>query len=266
MAPRDGLQNIQYNILASAESGLPLSKVPLSLLQPPGVVPPKRSPRRLTSNSVRLCWGMVSLLVLSIILLGKGFGYALNPKEQKAILAAIELSPADKNVEGKKRLSDLEEKNSITTASGPANPPEVKVAKKNERITLGQPQVSENNEDKLLKDAIEALVKHPWPKMVPPIEVLSKGSDSCAEATQTNKIALLFLTRGNLYHEPIWKEWFRSAAGKLPIESTLDTQNLCTKINDSSSIKDTDIIASQHLFNVYIHAPPTFNGKKEYIL
>lgn len=140
------------------------------------------------------------------------------------------------------------------------------LANNNKKSTLEEPQTS-REEDKLSLQAIQELKQ---PKMFPAIEVLPSSPDTCAEATHTPKVALLFLTRGNLFHEPIWKEWFQSAAGVLPAENAALAQNVIAETNlcggntsDSTinSIRDTDIIKSQHLFNVYIHAPPTFNGK-----
>jgi Core-2/I-Branching enzyme len=90
------------------------------------------------------------------------------------------------------------------------------------------------------------------------------------------KVALLFLTRGHLHHEPTWKLWFRSAAGILPAHiAAADTttvssgeepsfpllcslqkgptleaaRNACSVHNLDSD----DAIASQHLFSVYVH-------------
>ncbi len=41
------------------------------------------------------------------------------------------------------------------------------------------------------------------------------------QALGAPKVALLFLTRGPMHHEEMWRLWFASAAGMLPIHSTL---------------------------------------------
>ncbi len=94
-----------------------------------------------------------------------------------------------------------------------------------------------------------------------------------------SKIALLFLTRGEIHHEELWKLWLRSAASYLPlsIESSavcsLDEYDLViarkvcgtqitannNSIPESKSIED-DAFASQHLFNVYVHLAQNVDG------
>jgi hypothetical protein len=268
MAPRYALENIQYNILAAAESGLPPSK---ALLQPSaGKQPlPKRSRSRLTSSSLTL-WGLLCLLVVSLTILRSNVGYMLTPNGNNIAVQAAAKLETDSLENSTNTASSILTTPAVTTT--PETQVElVKVAKKNERSTLEQSQSSE--EDKILLQAIKKLKAHPWPKILPPVKVLASSPDTCAEATKTPKVAILFLTKGNLFHEPTWKEWFRSAAGVLPtehaaaLEETLESEeeNPCRTSTDDTkndkNIKDTDIIASQHLFNVYIHAPPSFNGK-----
>ena len=276
MAPREALQNVQYNILASAEAGLPVSKAPSTtlLLQPPlHGAPHKRSVKpRLTGNIITL-WGLVCLLLLSLTVLTKNFSYVVLPNDQNATLFdATELSSDDTLKNKLHRLSDsLATDTTSIVVDARAKPKGTH--SNNERVTLEEKtQNNQEKEDKLLRDAISQLVQRPWPKCLPPVEVLPKSPDSCADYTQTPKVAILFLTRGNLFHEPIWKEWFRSVAGLLPEESVaaaLDDENKLKNVEEicrSEGIKntnETDIIASQHLFNVYIHAPPSFNGKKQ---
>ncbi|KAL4529546.1 hypothetical protein Ndes2437B_g08879 [Nannochloris sp. 'desiccata'] len=261
MAPRKALENIQYNILAAAESGLPPSNV---VLQPPSTgKAPKRSRSRLTTCSLKP-WAILSLLVLSLTIFSKSFGYMLRNNDQKAaelVINILEENEPQVMVLEKKRSNVV---NTAIAGGGGEGHSQVTLAKKNERSTLEEAQ-SIIEEDKLVLHAIQELKRRPWPKMLPPIQVLPSSPDACAEATHTPKVAILFLTRGNLFHEPSWKEWFRSAAGVLPAENaalqnTDAGRNLCSSNNSNiNSIHDTDIIASQHLFNVYIHAPPSFN-------
>ena len=79
------------------------------------------------------------------------------------------------------------------------------------------------------------------------------------------QVALLFLTRGVLFHEPTWRLWFKYAEGLVPIEpfrSSGCNSSVFADINkyclaDASS---TDVIAQQHLFDVYVHTAPSFPG------
>jgi hypothetical protein len=49
--------------------------------------------------------------------------------------------------------------------------------------------------------------------------ILVISQDKCASAMDIiPRIAILFLTRGELWHEPMWREWFRAAAGLIPAD------------------------------------------------
>jgi hypothetical protein len=110
------------------------------------------------------------------------------------------------------------------------------------------------------------------------------------------KVALMFLTVGNLYHEATWRLWFESAAGQLPIKQAKvglgaavhelaivlsrgncgqtvapalhapwqeaicsEDAQLHTAMHSCSAAADTPL-GGQHLYTVYVHAPPTFKG------
>ncbi|CAK0784365.1 hypothetical protein CVIRNUC_007569 [Coccomyxa viridis] len=75
------------------------------------------------------------------------------------------------------------------------------------------------------------------------------------------RVAFLFMTRGTVVHEPMWKEWFRSAVGLIPIDVIRNHNCSESVFSDiaSACIPDQNpqnILGSQHLFSVYIHIPP----------
>lgn len=104
--------------------------------------------------------------------------------------------------------------------------------------------------------------------ILPEAEVLPSSPDECADALQLPKVALMFLTMGHLHHEDTWRMWFRSAAGVLPAQTV--AASVCnaeggtnTRVLSAARAckrNSTDAIAAQHLFSVYIHAPPDFEG------
>lgn len=79
-------------------------------------------------------------------------------------------------------------------------------------------------------------------------------------------MALLFLTRGKLFHEGTWRQWLHSAQGLVPADAALesacgDDARLWEAVQSScSSVTALDAISTQHLYSVYIHAPPSFKG------
>ena len=86
--------------------------------------------------------------------------------------------------------------------------------------------------------------------------VIHRG-DLCAHSMQTSKVALLFLTRGELPLEPLWRRWFedidglvyrgcRPDAAKAPEDCQTHLQHT------TSGLTCGGPIASQHLFNVYV--------------
>lgn len=119
---------------------------------------------------------------------------------------------------------------------------------------------------------------------------LQRTPDACAEAANFPQVALLLLTKGEVAHEVMWREWFTQAVGKLPlrpakaalcagsnIESnnrTLSPQEIYAACSASSKnnyntsrenkIKiiddDGDFISRQHLFDVWVHPAVDFPG------
>lgn len=49
-----------------------------------------------------------------------------------------------------------------------------------------------------------------------PRDEVARLKDRCSEAVDIPKVALLFLTKGDLPHKDMWTMWLRSAAGQLP--------------------------------------------------
>ncbi|KAG7667284.1 hypothetical protein KSW81_001016 [Nannochloris sp. 'desiccata'] len=80
----------------------------------------------------------------------------------------------------------------------------------------------------------------------PEIEVLDHSPDQCTAAVGGSKVALLFLTRGHLHHEPSWKLCLEEGSPDLEAARTV-----CNVQFDPEHLND--VIAYQHLFSVYVH-------------
>lgn len=55
-------------------------------------------------------------------------------------------------------------------------------------------------------------------------ETLARSPDPCASAFDIPQVALLFLSKGDMAHDVLWREWFRAAVGKIPrgsVEATV---------------------------------------------
>ena len=68
-----------------------------------------------------------------------------------------------------------------------------------------------------------------------------------------------------LFHEPTWRLWFKYAEGLVPIEpfrSSGCNSSVFADINKYclADAGSTDVIAQQHLFDVYVHTAPSFPG------
>ena len=85
--------------------------------------------------------------------------------------------------------------------------------------------------------------------------------DGCAEALGIDKVAMLFLSKGVMHHHLFWRQWFASAAGKIPREKGCRTDGrviedpACQHIVYSEFHFD-DPVQHQVLFSLYVHAPP----------
>lgn len=91
---------------------------------------------------------------------------------------------------------------------------------------------------------------------------------NAASSEPMPKIALLFLTKGPLPHEATWRAWFEAASHLLPRNELLKrcnrepTEVLKELVAECEALQPyaVDAIASQLLYSVYIHAPPSFQG------
>lgn len=70
----------------------------------------------------------------------------------------------------------------------------------------------------------------------------------------------MILTKGELFHSSTWKAWFEFAEGVLPlaqVKSICKNPTLLEKAKKACRRREKgtgeDILANQHLFNVYIH-------------
>ena len=45
-----------------------------------------------------------------------------------------------------------------------------------------------------------------------------RNTTACAQLGGFPRVALMFLTKGELYHEQLWTLWFADAAGLLPAQ------------------------------------------------
>lgn len=79
-------------------------------------------------------------------------------------------------------------------------------------------------------------------------------------------MALLFLTRGDLFHDGTWRQWFRSAEGLIPADAAResachDDARGWEAAKSRCSAAAPGAMSTQHLYSVYIHAPPDFKGE-----
>lgn len=77
-------------------------------------------------------------------------------------------------------------------------------------------------------------------------------------------MALLFLTRGTLFHEPTWELFFQQAEGLVPVDPFRRTA--CNATTAAATKKYCSLnrapgaVDRQVLFNVYVHTSPSFPG------
>lgn len=84
----------------------------------------------------------------------------------------------------------------------------------------------------------------------------------------------MFLTKGPLHHERTWRVWLEAAAGMLPRQALLATQDaVCNegkwqqmdRACAPSELSRHQLLGGeaapvQHLYNIYVHALPNFTG------
>lgn len=103
-----------------------------------------------------------------------------------------------------------------------------------------------------------------------------------SQALNIRRVALLFLSRGNLYHADTWANWLGSISSMLPIEAACSVnsrehlQQLCGRQanrlvgrkaspderNVAWATERVRVIKQQHLFSVYIHSGPEITGER----
>lgn len=110
---------------------------------------------------------------------------------------------------------------------------------------------------------------------LPDMEILHHSSDECADLLQIPKVALLFLAKGELFHEPSWRLWLKSVEGLVPSqvvsksicnanrglksEMTWSTTRKACVARSREQYQDAEY-RNQHLFSIYVHVPPSFEG------
>lgn len=95
--------------------------------------------------------------------------------------------------------------------------------------------------------------------------------DRCSQSMQSSKVALMFLSKGEMPLEPLWRRWLEDIDGVVyrgcRPDRTVASEE-CLAHTQHAHHKRTDIlrgpIASQHLFNVY--AAPFFACAKPFSL
>lgn len=81
--------------------------------------------------------------------------------------------------------------------------------------------------------------------------------DRCAYGLRAPKVALLFLVRGDMPHEALWRRWFEdvdSAVFSSCAPRGSKKPGFCSQKERSNPI------ARQELFSVFIHSSPNFQG------
>lgn len=82
-------------------------------------------------------------------------------------------------------------------------------------------------------------------------------ADRCAYGVHAPKVALLFLVRGNMPHEALWRRWFEEVDSTVFSGCALrDSDKPATCYRKERS----DPIARQELFSVFVHSSPDFPG------
>jgi len=103
---------------------------------------------------------------------------------------------------------------------------------------------------------------------------LTRPPDPCVETLDMPQVALLFLTKGTIIHETLWREWFSSAAGKVPLKALKTTMcggsgqsstlaPMCVRAPSADGYSSAEVIAQQHLFDVWVHPSTSFSGFPE---
>jgi len=74
------------------------------------------------------------------------------------------------------------------------------------------------------------------------------------------QVAMMYLTKGDLYHSSTWKLWFEFAEGYLPMAQVKAVCGDAAKVEAAQKAcrrrefgNGGDTLINQHLFNVYVH-------------
>lgn len=75
----------------------------------------------------------------------------------------------------------------------------------------------------------------------------------------------MFLSRGALHHEQMWEDWFAFIHGHVPVH-LLQAANCSAELTEQLQQvcgpgQGSDVISQQHLFSVFVHAPPNSLGE-----
>jgi hypothetical protein len=104
------------------------------------------------------------------------------------------------------------------------------------------------------------------------------SQDLCADVLEINKVAIMFLAKGNIHHHGLWRQWFASAAGRVEKVKACDSsgdlslkgtekfvndyyEDVCEKVKHPV-IDFEDPMQYQVLFSLYVHVPP---GNEKYL-
>ncbi len=75
------------------------------------------------------------------------------------------------------------------------------------------------------------------------------------------QVALLFLVRGEMYHEDVWTEWIGSLADLVPPSILCDDAlNKCYRTLPQYSIPPKSVYDRQTYYSIFVHTKPDFPG------
>lgn len=92
---------------------------------------------------------------------------------------------------------------------------------------------------------------------------LPQQSAGCNNALNIPRVALLFLTRFDIFHEATWADWFKGASGLVPKTALRQQGGGCSDKAVRSYCRvdaKAPLLEQQFLFNVYAHPSPGFEG------
>jgi hypothetical protein len=102
------------------------------------------------------------------------------------------------------------------------------------------------------------------------VKTLKRPVDRCALKLGFGQIALLYLLKGSVIHEDMWRKWFEASTGKIPIlqqgqvcrgkkyvanMNSNDLKRFCHVEDQRLSNRELTVIEKQHLYDVWVHVP-----------